>query len=203
MNINSNSTSSIKASVLQQADPAFTRPVSERWLVGGERGSVDLDTFESTGDLVKSDVRKHGRQATYEYVRRTAEETNNGRDRAMNALQGALTGGVALGGMMLPLVLIGGFFNTLAPRMFDPVTVGMFAGVVGIGVTGGAISGALKAPEADKGQVTGVLQNRNDTLEFYPYDRIDTKVDLKVYQSAQTPEPGENGVRDYGRQWWN
>lgn len=203
MNINPNRTGLLRASAFPQAESGLTRPVSEKWLVGGERGSVDLDTFESTTDLVASDIRKHGRQATYEYVTRTAEETNNRRDRAAKALDGALTGGLATGGMMLPLVLIGGFFNSLAPRMFNPISAGIMAGMVGLGAIGGAIMGATTAPGPEMGKVTGVLQNKGDTLEFYPYNRLDSKADLVAFQSVQTPEPGERGIRDYGLQWWN
>lgn len=192
-----------RTAVKQSPSQPVRRPVTEKWSVGGERGTVDLETFESTADLVDSDIRKHGREAVYQFESRTANDRNNLKDRSSDIFGGALMGAAAGGGIAIPFVLIGGFMNTLAPRMFIDPGVALMGGAAVIGGVVGGVSALMAGSSPSTGEIKGVLQEKGENLEFYPYQRINTVANLNDYQSATVPEADDTGMRDYGRQWWN
>lgn len=165
----------------------MTRPLQERWEVGDE-------IHDSTSALLDSVESGQEMPASYVYSTEAPAQPFTQGEKVRNAIGNGLTGGVmgAAAGMGVSgLALVVSALDSLTGGK-EASTVTLLAPVVlgaVIGTGFGATQGYLSEVTPEEKSVKGLLKVEDGEIAFYPGQRVDQKVDLKVYSEAELPSP--------------
>lgn len=178
------------------------QPRTQEWTLGG-------DTFTSTDTFVQEiphrlTLASPSKGATFTFTDNELKPAISTGKKVAGALEsgfgGALVGGFA--GMALSVISAGiGGAHGISPSLYHAVA--------GIGLVIGAAVGATESWKSDSQprhiskEIQGTVSaGPEGTFQFQPL-KSQAAVNLNEYQSAITPQKGEDGQYKFGEQWWN